>query len=113
MVHGRDAIEAHVRETFSGFPDFTLQTHEMLVDGDTVARLDGDGDVRGRVLRRAPTGRTFTAEGMARTVVEDGLIRADRLYYDRKAMLDQLGVTFPDVLFLLPRMAGAKVRGLL
>ncbi len=29
-VHGRDAFEAFLRERRSAFPDFRLQTHEML-----------------------------------------------------------------------------------
>lgn len=112
VVHGRTSVEAHVRETFQGFPDFTLETHEMLVDGETVM-LDwtATGTFEGEFYGAPPTGRSFTVPGMAKTVVGEGRVREDRIYYDQKEMYAQLGVTFPDVLFLLPRMAAATVRG--
>lgn len=112
VVHGRDAVEAHVRETFEGFPDFALETHDMLVDEDTVM-LDwtARGTFEGEFYGAPPTGRRFTVTGMAKTEVADGLVQEDWLYYDQKEMFAQLGVTFPDVLFLLPRMVGAKLRG--
>ncbi|WP_211694128.1 nuclear transport factor 2 family protein [Natronomonas salina] len=35
-VHGREPFEAFLRETREAFPDFTLQTQEMLVEDETV-----------------------------------------------------------------------------
>lgn len=49
---------------------------------------------------------------MANTTVGDGKVQADRLYDNEKDMLAQLGVTFPDILFALPKMLGATLRGL-
>lgn len=70
------------------------------------------GTFEGEFYRAPPTGRTMTLGWMARTVVGDGEVLDDRIYYDQRETLAQLGVTFPDVLFLLPRMAGAEIRGL-
>ncbi|WP_152042889.1 ester cyclase [Salinigranum salinum] len=113
VVHGRDAVEAHVRETFQGFPDFELETHDILVRDDIVM-LDwtASGTFDGEFYGAPPTGRSFTVSGMAKTIVRDGKVREDRLYYNEKDMLAQLGVTFPDVLPLLPKMIRAKLRGL-
>lgn len=113
VVHGRDAVDAHVRETFRGFPDFELETHDMLVRDDIVM-LDwtASGTFEGEFYGAPPTGRSFTVSGMAKTTVGDGKIQEDRLYYNEKDMLAQLGVTFPDFLFLLPKMVMAKLRRL-
>lgn len=112
-VHGRDAVEAHLRETFQGFPDFTLETQYMLVrDGMVVLDWTATATFEGEFYRAPPTGRSFSITGMAKTIVADGKVQEDRLYYDEKEMLAQLGVTFPDFVFLLPKMMEAKVRQL-
>ena len=112
-VHGRDAVEAHLRETFQGFPDFTLETHDMVVR-DEIVMLDwtATATFEGEFYGAPPTGRAFSIMGMAKTIVSDGKVQEDRLYYNEKGMLAQLGVTFPDIVFLLPKMMGAKVRQL-
>ncbi|WP_211694130.1 hypothetical protein [Natronomonas salina] len=46
---------------------------------------------------------------MAKTIVRDGQVQEDRLYYDQKDMLAQLGFTFPDVIFLLPKLVWGKI----
>lgn len=58
-----------------------------------------------------PTGRTMEIDGMAKTVVKDGQIHEDRLYYDQKEMLEQLGFSLPDVVFLAPKLVWAKLTG--
>jgi predicted ester cyclase len=84
----------------------------MLVRDDTVM-LDwtASGTFEGEFYGAPPTGRSFTVSGMAKTTVENGKVQEDRLYYNEKDMLSQLGVTFPDVLFLLPKMVLAKLGG--
>lgn len=49
---------------------------------------------------------------MVKTTVGDEKIHEDRPYYNEKDMLAQLGVTFPDILFVFPKMLGMKLRGL-
>ena len=111
VVHGRDAVEAHVRETFRGFPDFSLETHEMFVrDGVVMLDWTASGTFDGEFYGAPPTGRSFTISGMAKTTVRDERVQEDRLYYNEREMLAQLGMTFPDVVLLLPKMAGAKLR---
>jgi steroid delta-isomerase-like uncharacterized protein len=110
-VHGRDAVEAHLRETFRGFPDFTLETHDLLVR-DEVVMFDwtASGTFEGEFNGVPPTGRSFTISGMAKTTVGDERVKEDRLYYNESEMLAQLGMTFPDVVLLLPKIVGGKLR---
>jgi steroid delta-isomerase-like uncharacterized protein len=111
-VHGRDAFEAFLRETRSAFPDFTLRTHEMLSNDDTVmVEWTVTGTLEGEFYGAPPTGRTMEIRGMAKTIVEDGQVQEDRLYYDQKEMLAQLGFSFPDIVFLFPKLVWHKLTG--
>lgn len=111
-VHGRDAFEAFLRETRGAFPDFTLRTHEMLVEGDTVmVEWTVTGTLENEFYGAPPSGRTMEIMGMAKTTVKEGQISEDRLYYDQKDMLAQLGFSFPDVLFLAPKLVWGKLAG--
>lgn len=58
-----------------------------------------------------PTGRAMAVTGMAKSIVGDGMVQEDRPYYDQEEMLARLGLTFPDVLFLPPKMTAAELRG--
>lgn len=113
VLHGRAAVEAHIRETFRGFPDFAIEVEDVFPRGDA-AMLAGraTGTFSGEFYGAPPTGRAMDVPWMARMAVADGQVQRDRIVYDQQAMYAQLGVTFPDVLFLLPRMVGAKLRGL-
>lgn len=111
-VHGRDAFEAFLRETREAFPDFTLHTEEMLVDGGTVmVEWTVTGTLESEFYGAPPSGRSMEIQGMAKTIVRDGQVQQDRLYYDQKDMLAQLGFAFPDVIFLLPKLVWGKLAG--
>lgn len=111
-VHGRDAIEAFLRETREAFPDFTLRTQTMLADDETVmVEWTVTGTLENEFYGAPPSGRSMELRGMAKTVVRDGQIQEDRLYYDQKEMLAQLGFTVPDILYLLPTLLKAKLIG--
>lgn len=94
--------------------DFSIEVDDVVVRGDA-AMLHGTatGTFEGEFYGVPPTGRAMDRGWMARTLVDGGWVVDDRIYYDQKEMLAQSGVTFPDVPFHLPRMAGAKVRELL
>lgn len=111
-VHGRDAFEAFLRGTREAFPDFTTQTHEMLTNRNTVmVEWTVTGTLENAFYGAPPTGRRMEIQGMAKTTVKDGKIHEDRLYYDQKDMLAQLGFSFPDVIFLTPRLIWGKFSG--
>lgn len=109
-VHGQAAFEAFLRETRKAFPDFTLRTQEMLVSNDTVmVEWTVTGTLENEFYGAPPSGRSMEIKGMAKTIVKDGKIHEDRLYYDQKDMLAQLGFSFPDVIFLLPKLVRRKI----
>lgn len=111
-VHGRDAFEAFLRETREAFPDFTLHTEEMLIDGETVmVEWTVTGTLESEYYGAPPSGRSMEIQGMAKTIVRDGQVQRDRLYYDQKDMLAQLGFAFPAVIFLLPKLVWGKLAG--
>jgi steroid delta-isomerase-like uncharacterized protein len=88
------AIAAHAAALFAGFPDLSF---EIVSDGAT-----GPGTVAAEWLMRGtntgslrgapPTGATVALPGADAIVVEDGLIRSVRGYFDRQTMLEQLGL---------------------
>lgn len=92
-MHGPDELEAHLREIQTGFPDFTITIEERLCRDDVVMEAwtvtaTHDGEFNGI----QPTGREIALEGMSKTVVEDGKVRENRVYYDFQSFLEQLGL---------------------
>jgi steroid delta-isomerase-like uncharacterized protein len=113
-VHGRDEFEEFIRHTHAAFPDFTLRkdTEGMLATDDTVMlEWTAEGTHRGDFYGVPPTGRKMSIDGMAKTTIVDRNIEEDRIYFDQKEMLDQFGFTFPDVVFLAPKLVAEKIRG--
>lgn len=112
VLHGRDALQEHIEEMRSAFPDLTLELGDVVAnDGIVMAEATVTGTFEGELYGAPPTGRSMAFTGVDKLVIEDGEVREHRIYYDQKEMLAQLGLTFPDVLFLLPRMIGAKIAG--
>lgn len=68
------------------------------------------GTSRGMFFGVPPTGRSVTLEGMSKITVADGKIQADHIYFNEKELLDQLGLTVPDVIPLVPRLVWGKLR---
>lgn len=111
-VHGRDAFEAFLRATREAFPDFTIETHEMLTNADTVmVEWTVTGTLENEFYGAPPTGRRIEIQGMAKTTVKDGEILEDHIYYNEKELLSQLGFSFPDIVFLLPKIVWGKLGG--
>lgn len=112
-LHGRDALRSHVEEMRGAFPDLQLELGDVAVgDGFVMAEATVSGTFEGELYGAPPTGRSMEFTGVDKLVISNGMVQEHRIYYDQKEMLAQLGITFPDVLFLLPRMAAAKVAGL-
>ena len=112
-VHGRDAVEEFIRGVREGFPDFHIETEELLQSGETIMlEWTATGTNTGPIEGLPPTGRSIQVSGMSKVVVEDGAIQEDRIYYDYHDFAGQLGLTFPGVLATLPRLAVGKLREL-
>lgn len=93
VVHGREALEAFVREFHSGYPDFHVTVHDWLAPGEVVMKEDTTtGTHEGAVRGVPPTGREVEHRETARVRVADGRVREVRLHFDRLAVLERLGL---------------------
>jgi steroid delta-isomerase-like uncharacterized protein len=93
-IHGREALEAFIREYHAGFPDFHIEVHDPIARDDVVTKeYTMAGTHEGESNGVPPTGREFENTGMAKILVADGEVREDRLYFDRSEALEQLGLT--------------------
>lgn len=111
-VHGREEFEEFLRHVHSAFPDWSLEkrTDEMLI-GENVVMLEwtASGTHEGEFYGVPPSGRRFEVTGMAKTIIEDGTLQDDYIYFNQKDMLDQLGFKFPDAIFLTPKLVWGKL----
>lgn len=112
-VHDRERYAAYLRAGRSAFPDMQIAIEEMVASGETVmAEVRITGTHEGEFKGLPPTGREVDIRGMGKFVIEDGTVEACRLYYDTQEMADQLGVTFPELLAQVPKLAWKKLKAL-
>jgi predicted ester cyclase len=90
---GPSAVEAHLRAIRTTFPDFTLQTHEVVAEGDWVAlRVTAAGTHLGEWLGIKPSGKRITLRGINLDRVSNGLIVEHWGEADTVGMLAQMGL---------------------
>lgn len=95
-LRGVDEILDFNRRHFEAFPDYSGETKETLVDGDTVVvRYSVSGTHEGEYQDVEPTGRTAEWTGMVMYRIEDDRIAEVWLEEDRLGLLEQLGVVEP------------------
>jgi steroid delta-isomerase-like uncharacterized protein len=93
VVRGRDELEEFMRTVTAGFPDFHVSVSDVLAREDRVMyeaelTMTHEGAFEGI----PPTGREVEVREMASYRVADGAIREYRVYFDRVAVFEQLGV---------------------
>jgi len=94
VVHGREALEAFVREFHSAFPDFHLAVDDWISSDEVVMKeWTMTGTHEGEFNGISPTGREIESTGMAKVLIADGRVKEDRLYYNPQLMVEQLGLT--------------------
>ena len=92
-VRGVAEIRESYLSLFATFPDWTFLNHQLLVDGDHVARPFVVAATHAGDLMGVPgSGRRFDVDGVQLFEMKDGLIAYERRYYDFTGMLMQLGV---------------------
>jgi steroid delta-isomerase-like uncharacterized protein len=92
-MHGRDAVLGRIREYHAAFPDFEVTVHDWVSRDEVVMKeYTMAGTHEGEFDGVPPTGRTVESRGMAKIRVVDGAVTEDRLYFDRSAVLAQLGL---------------------
>ena len=92
-IEGRENVEAYAREVTEAIPDFEITVHEMLA-GEDLVMSEGtlSGTHEGELDGIPPTHETFEIRDMARFVVEDGKLREERAFFDRREFFEQLGL---------------------
>ncbi|MFC4358445.1 ester cyclase [Halobium salinum] len=110
-IRGVEGYAAYVRDTLTAFPDFHLEQHAVVGDGDRVlTHYTASGRQDGPLGPLPPTGRWVEIEGTAVVRYADGRIVEDRAFFDTAELRRQLGLAFPAALVTLPRLAFRAVR---
>ena len=85
VIHGVEALIDLCRTFTAAFPDFRVESVNLVGQGNLVAN-----EWRGRGTHTR-TGRGFVRTGVGIVEVRDGKIAAYRDYFDRQTMTDQVG----------------------
>lgn len=93
-IHGRDELEAFIREMRTAFPDIEITWNDMLAGDETVMlEWTVTGTHEGEFNGIPPTGREVEQQGMEKLLVADNKVQESQVYFDKHEMLTQLGVT--------------------
>jgi steroid delta-isomerase-like uncharacterized protein len=92
-VTGGRNIAVSYTTLFDIFPDWAVETEELLIDGDRVAQpFTASATHEGEFMGLAGSGKRFTIQGVRLFKMRDGKIAHERRYYDFTGLLIQLGV---------------------
>lgn len=113
-VHGRSGLRGFMEFITTAFPDFEVTVLDVLAGADVVTyevrlTMTHEGPLDGV----PPTGRRVELQGVSILRLEEGLIDEHRFYTDMTDAVEQLGLSFPQVIGLLPALLVGKVRSYL
>lgn len=109
-VHGKEAVRASLKDTFTAFPDFHVPTEDFQVYADAkiqsaVSTWTFSGTMTGPLDMGVPaTGRSVRIRGAAQSRYRDGLISEYTQYFDSYELMQQMG--------LLPKATGLAFKAL-
>lgn len=90
---GVHEIAGFVAEVRTAFPDFKLHIKESVADGDHIAfHWTVTGTQKGEFQGMPASGKRVELSGMTLNRLRDGKVISEHVYFDRLAMLEQLGV---------------------
>ena len=93
VLEGRQEIERVYKLWMTAFPDITVQSSDLLIDGDRVAQLLRiAGTHLGDFFGMPPTNRHVDLEAALLMVVREGAVAEERRVYDFTGLLVQVGV---------------------
>jgi steroid delta-isomerase-like uncharacterized protein len=97
VLRGHAAIREFYAALFVGFPDFDIVVRHKHMAGDAIiVECDIQGTHQGEWMGLAPTGKRIRLPLCAIfTFTSDDRLKTETAYYDRLAMLSQLGVVVP------------------
>jgi len=99
------SYKAWIVENRTAFPDFHVEAHDMIAEGDKVAsRWTVTGTHKGSFAGIAPTGVQVTVTGMSIHRLVAGRIEEAWWSYDILGMMQQLGVVSPTPNVPLPAL---------
>jgi steroid delta-isomerase-like uncharacterized protein len=92
--YGRDQIREHYDELLTSFPDLGIEVKDRRVTEDAVIlEVIVSGTHRGQWRDLPPLGRRMASRVCAiYTFDDEGMLELERTYYDKAAVLEQLGI---------------------
>ena len=92
-IVGLEALKAYYQESHIGFPDLSMQIHDVFPAGDNVVFFwtfggTHTGDLRGM----PPTGRSVSFSGVAIDRIVDNQIVEEWVYFNVLELMQQLGM---------------------
>jgi steroid delta-isomerase-like uncharacterized protein len=92
-VHGRTEIQRSYDELFRAFADWTLEGHDLIIDGARAAQtFTVSATHTSELFGVEATHRRFTIQGVLVFEFRDGKVSHERRMYDFTGLLVQLGV---------------------
>jgi steroid delta-isomerase-like uncharacterized protein len=92
----RQAIMRYISEVRVAYPDFKLEIDDIVAHDDRlVARWTCTGTHESEFMGIPATGKRIRITGITLNRIENGKIAEERIYFDRLALLEQLGAS-PD-----------------
>ena len=92
-VKGRAAIQQIYNAWFTGFPDFTLQDEQLVIDGDRAVQIATvSGTDTGGFMGLPPTGKAFRVPAVFAYALANGQITRWQTVYDFAGVLIQIGM---------------------
>ena len=107
-----EEIRAYVEEITDVFPDFRFDWRRTYVPIEDVAIVEWTihGTHAGAFGRIPPTGNAVSIPGVSVVTFSEEGITAQRDYWDRRRLVEELGLTFPAVLAQVPTLAWRAIR---
>ncbi|MGF1616511.1 MAG: ester cyclase [Acidimicrobiia bacterium] len=95
---GPDGVKQFAANTKRGFPDFLIQIHQLVAEGDKVAcHIEFSGTHTGEFNGIPPTGRRTGAQAISMFRVESGRLAEAWEFADVPAFLEPLGIVLGPV----------------
>lgn len=107
-------LREYTADVFEAFPDVRLEVRRVITTDDGPTAIEGTyvGTHEGPIEGLPPTGNSVVVPTMTVIDVSDDGITSWRDYWDRQTFSEQLGLTFPEIVPLIPKIAVAKGREL-
>jgi steroid delta-isomerase-like uncharacterized protein len=91
QASGIDGVREFWRKWRAAFPDFTVQVHDTIAEGDrVVTRWSMEGTHLGEYDGYAPTGRRIGHSAISIDRIQDGLITDEWIEFDLYGLMRQL-----------------------